>query len=85
MWEDTTGALHLVEGWRAYLAQGEVRWFVASSDFRKGPFRWLVYDEPNGHLLATSERFWLPAFRGDVVFVLFTSATPGDADAANCR
>ncbi|NJM41933.1 MAG: hypothetical protein HC853_14845 [Anaerolineae bacterium] len=57
VWEDATGGLHLVEGWRAYAAQGEVRWFVAPYDFRKGPFRWQVYDKPNGRLLATSERF----------------------------
>ncbi|RME56643.1 MAG: hypothetical protein D6790_14430 [Caldilineae bacterium] len=39
---------------------GQVRWRVAAKDFGTGPFRWAVFEEPGGRLLAISETFTLP-------------------------
>ena len=68
-WEGTPNDWHLVEGWQAYSTQGQVTWFVAAADFGKGPFRWRIYDQPGGCLLATSDRFWLPRYRSDGVSI----------------
>lgn len=52
---------HIVEGWRGYSADSSVRWFVQDTDFGKGPFRWRIFAESEGVLLATSKSFSLPS------------------------
>lgn len=70
-WRGLTDDWYVVEGWRTETATDQVKWFVRESDFRKGPFRWRVYDRNGGRLLGTSQPFMLPAFRGDLVEVKF--------------
>lgn len=61
-WQDNANNWHDVEGWRGPLAGGNNRrWWVASKDFGKGPFRWAVVQGQNGPLLGTSAPFNLPA------------------------
>ncbi len=60
-WQDSAGGWHNVEGWRGFLeANGGKRWWVAAKDFDTGPFRWVVYQKPNGQPVATSIPFHLP-------------------------
>lgn len=73
-WQDALGNWHDVEGWRGTLdevAKGEGRkvWWLSSDLFGAGPFRWLVYAQPNGVLLATSEAFHLPDATGRIEIV----------------
>jgi hypothetical protein len=68
-WVDHAGGWHLVEGWRTQTLRHAVKWFVRESDFRKGPFRWQIYERPGGRLLGSSDRFFLPAQRNEVVRV----------------
>jgi hypothetical protein len=73
-WQDAFGNWHDVEGWRGTLddfvgSRGEQVWWVAQADRGTGPFRWLVYDRPNGNLLARSELFNLPTASGQTVSV----------------
>lgn len=73
-WQDPhTDVWHLVDGWQgAPNANHEVRWYVGQEDLGSGPFRWLVYDAPEGDLLATSETFMLPEHARQTVAVVAT-------------
>lgn len=74
-WVDADGNWHPVEGWRGSLdASGERTWWVSERDFGRGPFRWLVFDAPDGSLLLTSEAFMLPDNPNQVLMV--TPITP---------
>jgi hypothetical protein len=69
-WQDGLGGWHDVEGWQGTLVDGWQIWWVARRDFRKGPFRWIVYqDLTKGALLAVSQSFNLPTSDGDLVRV----------------
>ena len=77
-WQDGDGDWHEVEGWQGGLNQvvvkedvviGQNTWWVAESDLGDGPFRWLVYQQQGGPLLATSEPFDLPDSVGGMVIV----------------
>jgi hypothetical protein len=60
-WQDHNNSWHLVDGWQGTPnADNDVRWYVGQANLGSGPFRWLVYDAPDGNLLATSEAFMLP-------------------------
>lgn len=60
-WEDTDGGWHNVDGWQGTLDDGISKtWWVAPEDFNTGPFRWAVYNQKGGDLLATSNSFQLP-------------------------
>lgn len=59
-WQDKPGMWHDVEGWQGHVRNGWIRWRVAQKDWGSGPFRWLVYDKPEGTLLATTTAFTLP-------------------------
>ena len=60
-WQDSDGNWHNVDGWQGHLnSTGIRRWWVAAKDFSKGPFRWQIFNAPNGQLLATSVAFTLP-------------------------
>ena len=61
-WQDSGGNWHDVEAWGNPVdPDGCQRWWVASSDFGSGPFRWLVSAGQGGEQLAVSESFHLPA------------------------
>jgi hypothetical protein len=41
--------------------QGRVRWWVSSTEFGLGPFRWVIYyEKPSGATLTMSRPFDLP-------------------------
>lgn len=66
-WQDLQGDWHDVGGWQGTLNDGVRRWWVAPADFRKGPFRWVIYRSPDGERLSVSERFYLPISSYEVV------------------
>ncbi len=64
-WQDGLGAWHRVDGWQGTLdavegAVGIKRWWLDSSHFGQGPFRWVALREREGEMVATSEPFTLP-------------------------
>ena len=69
-WQDAQGKWHDVEGWRGALdgmqgGAGRKVWWLADNLFGGGPFRWLVFQEKDGKLLAGSEVFFLPQAAGE--------------------
>ena len=69
-WGDGHGRWYDVEGWRGTLDDMRVKtWWVAPANFGSSPFRWLVYEEEGGRLLATSLSFALPNQTGQLVRV----------------
>lgn len=73
-WQDALGEWHDVEGWRGVvddLVNGEGRkvWWLPSSLFGKGPFRWLVYVRPGGAFVGQSAPFYLPHNIDDILRV----------------
>jgi hypothetical protein len=69
-WQDSLGNWHDVEGWRGTPDEGHNKvWWVARADFGKGPFRWVIYENQEGELLAKSETFYLPDSAGKTVRV----------------
>jgi hypothetical protein len=69
-WQDASGGWHDVEGWRGSLeGNAHQMWWVARSDFGKGPFRWVVCENPTGNLFAESQSFFLPRSANETVKV----------------
>ena len=68
-WQDGPGNWHDVEGWRGAPDEKRTIWYVDERDFDTGPFRWALYDGPEGALFAASEPFDLPAGHGQIVHV----------------
>lgn len=68
-WQDSAGNWHAVEGWQATLDGDHTTWWVSQRDFGKGPFRWAVYRDQGGELLATSSPFNLPGIADEVLRV----------------
>ena len=73
-WQDALGGWHDVEGWRGMLDEisngvGKKMWWVARHDFDTGPFRWVIYQNQGGKLVATSEAFRLPPHENSAVVV----------------
>lgn len=73
-WQDpNTGDWHPVDGWQGTPnSDNEVRWYVGQEDLDSGPFRWLVYDAPDGNVLAIGEAFQLPKHAGQMVVIEIT-------------
>ena len=61
-WLAGDGKWYDVDGWGGNLTEyNNVLWFVGKAHLGAlPPFRWLVYDQENGTLLAASEEFYLP-------------------------
>lgn len=61
-WQDGLGDWHDVEGWRGELDNNGLTktWWLASEHFGTGPFRWQVFTEIDGDLLATTADFTMP-------------------------
>jgi len=73
-WQDALGDWHDVEGWRGTLdevvgGEGRKVWWLPADLFGAGPFRWQVYAQPGGALLATSEAFHLPDSTGRIEII----------------
>ena len=59
-----------VEGWRGELGPtGQVEWWVLPPQFGLGPFRWVVYNQAGGQMVAVSADFYLPSSAADHVVV----------------
>ncbi len=76
-WQDAFGGWHEVEGWRGTLdeivsGEGRKVWWVYRRDLSTGPFRWTVYRNPSGGLVAHSKPFNLPDAVGQRVEVTVT-------------
>ncbi|HOT93149.1 MAG TPA: hypothetical protein PLN71_16425 [Anaerolineae bacterium] len=76
-WQDALGDWHDVEGWRGALdaavgGEGRKVWWLPADLFGAGPFRWQVFAQPGGMLLATSEAFYLPESAGQIKIVTVT-------------
>lgn len=71
-WQDPyTEEWHTVDGWQGTVeTDGSQKWWVGTSDFATGPFRWVIYDSENGPLLGVSETFVLPEENGQNVVVV---------------
>jgi hypothetical protein len=59
-WQGATGNWHDVEGWRGAVQQGRTIWWVEQGHWGKTPYRWVVFQQEGGTLLATSDTFSLP-------------------------
>jgi hypothetical protein len=70
-WQDAQEGWHDVEGWRGSLNnKRQMRWWVSPTDFGRGPFRWIVYAEPNSSVvIGSSDFFNLPTESGDTMVV----------------
>jgi len=66
-WQDSNGTWHDVEGWQGPLNEDRKKWWVSQRDFGRGPFRWAVYQDQGGDLLAISEPFYLPGTANEFV------------------
>ena len=72
-WQDANGDWHLVDGWQGTPnSDNEVHWYVGPENLGSGPFRWQVYDVPNGEILATSDSFDLPTQAGETEAIIVT-------------
>lgn len=69
-WQDGLGNWHDIGGWRGQLYQGQwIRWWLPDTLLGLGPFRWLVYEQPEGGLLAISSEFDMPVRHGQFTYV----------------
>jgi len=73
-WQDpNTGDWYETDGWHGTLNTSTTQeWWVGSSMFGDGPFRWQLYAGEDGALLATSESFTLPLTNDLMVIVNVT-------------
>lgn len=67
-WQGAAGNWHDVEGWRGVVRQGRTIWWVEQGHWGKTPYRWLVFQEEGGTMLAASEPFALPN-SGEILIV----------------
>lgn len=77
-WYDHAGTWHTVDGWQGNLDiiqqegdgwVGQKELWAARDHLGGGPYRWQVYQGPDGPLMATSPEFYLPVEAGKVVSV----------------
>jgi hypothetical protein len=77
-WQDTLGDWHTVQEWQGTLDEinaagvGKKVWWVGQKEMGQKSFRWLVYENAGGRMLATSQSFDLPRYSGEVVRVEVT-------------
>jgi len=72
--QDDVGDWRDVQEWQGVFEEvhddeGIKTWWVDEDDFGYGLFRWMVYDGPEGELIAQSEPFYLPSAVGETVIV----------------
>ena len=68
-WQGETGEWHDVLGWRGpmdiFWSGGAIKtWWLSRDLYGRGPFRWVIYREFEGPVLAISESFSLPTVDG---------------------
>jgi hypothetical protein len=72
-WQDAAGNWHRVEGWQGMLEADHTKtWWVAASDFGRGPFRWVVADRYGSEAQGISAAFNLPGRPREVVEITMT-------------
>lgn len=89
-WQDGLGNWHEVEGWAGRLEALDdsetqfIKWAASTDNAGQGPFRWVIYAEPGGAVLATSDSFNLPGGEGvDLALTLNTEAAVETTEAAS--
>lgn len=68
-WQGGDGRWYDVDGWRSVLTDAATEWWVAPSDFGKGPFRWAAHRAGETQPALTSASFILPGSIGQRVSV----------------
>lgn len=70
-WQDTSGTWHDVTGWQGApnAETGKVTWWVGPDDLGKGPFHWIIFENPGGPQIASSDPFDLPADSGQILYI----------------
>ena len=78
-YQDGLGQWHMVKGWSGSPLQltdkagaAYMQYAVNPANFGQGPFRWAIYDQQDGTLLALSADFNLPAKNGVNDFMAYT-------------
>ncbi len=66
-WQDENGDWQEIEGWRGDLKNGRARWWVSPDLYGHKPFRWMIFSQPGGTLLAASPEFAMPANSGEML------------------
>jgi hypothetical protein len=64
-WQDSLGEWHDVDSWRGEFDEvvygvGTKTWWLDEWLFGAGPFRWVVYDQTSGQVLARTAPFTMP-------------------------
>jgi len=73
-WQDVDGTWRLVEGWQGAFDTikeevGYKTWSVPPPLFEQGPFRWVIYAQSGGAVLAISEPFEMPDSAGQTITI----------------
>lgn len=68
-WQDGEDAWHDVAGWQGPLEAGQKAWWLSAELFGAGPFRWVIYQSPDGPVAGVSQSFWLPDQDGGEVLI----------------
>lgn len=79
-WQAASGRWNRIEnGWQGHAdVTGEVRWLVGEELLGDDtPFRWRVYTEEDGRLLAVSDAFEMPVRSGQTRFVVIDNPLEG--------
>lgn len=71
-WQNEQGTWYEVQGWRGHLDEGNAdmkTWWVYPANYSEGPFRWVIYTQESGSVLATSDVFNLPTRNRQLITV----------------
>ena len=73
-WQDAADNWHDVTGWRGpldeiYTGHGRKVWWLSENLLGTGPFRWVVYPDPERNKLVESINFSLPQKSGEITKV----------------
>lgn len=66
-WRNPQGVWENVEGWTGAIEFGRKRWWIHPDAYGSGPFRWLLYAQEGGGLLAASAEFNLPENKDQMI------------------
>ncbi len=69
-WQDPEGNWHNSDAWQGELDGNKQKlWWVAESDFGRGPFRWVIYESHEGVELVRSSPFYLPGGPSEAIMI----------------
>lgn len=73
-WVDGQSNWHNIDGWTGAVGPEGTSLWVEPKDFGTGPFRWCLYDAPNGTLTGVSDPFYLPERASEPLQVVMNPA-----------